>query len=110
MPILALNMNKLPKIAGNCSLLQEGSLEAVTRELQSRIIRVCSPRIHAINSKQAIDGSVHLHHEPGWQGRAAQAHYSARTQLELLSGRQNRRARLERLGKIHAFENHVGRR
>ncbi len=57
--------------------------------------------------RSVVHGSVHLHHEPGWQSRAAQARHSTRHNVELLSGREDRRAGFERLRQVHPAQDHV---
>ena len=56
------------------------------------------------------NGPVRLHHEPRRQDRAAEAPHPQGHLPLLLPGRQDRRARPERLGQVHAAEDHGRRR
>src|SRR5688572_10217324 len=51
-------------------------------------------------------GTVRLHHAAGFEDRAAQAHHPQEHLAQFFPGRENRRARPERLGQILAAENH----
>ena len=55
-------------------------------------------------------GSVRLHHEPRRQDRAAEAADPQGRVAVVLSRRQDRRARAERLGQVHPAQDHGGAR
>ena len=76
------------------------------RRGRSRIIAALFPPA----TDPRAHGPVHLHHESRREDRAPEARDPPRHLAQLLPRRQDRRARPERLGQVHAAADHGGRR
>ena len=76
------------------------------RRGRSRIIAALFPPA----TDPRAHGPVHLHHESRREDRAPEARDPPRHLAQLLPRRQDRRARPERLGQVHAAPDHGGRR